>query len=52
MIVTALLYYAWMKYALNRGTTPERQLKGIFGAKASLAEPAIGMREKEDSKVL
>ncbi len=52
MIVTALLYYSWMKYALTRGTTPERQLKEMFGAKTSLSEPAIGMREKEDSKVL
>lgn len=33
MVVTAIVYYGWMRFALNRNTTPEMQLKGWFGKK-------------------
>lgn len=33
MIVTAIIYYGWMRFALNRNTTPELQLKSLFGKK-------------------
>lgn len=52
MIVTAVLYYAWMRYAITKGTTPERQLNAVFGIRTSKASPALGVVEKEDSKVL
>ena len=31
MVVTAIVYYSWMRFALNRNTTPELQLKGWLG---------------------
>lgn len=31
MIVTGILYYAWMRIAMNRNTTPEVQMKKLFG---------------------
>ena len=30
MFVTGVIYYTWMRLAVNKGTTPERQLRGIF----------------------
>ena len=30
MIVTGIIYYFWMRFALNRKTTPENQVRGIF----------------------
>lgn len=49
MIVTAVLHYAWMRVALSKGTTPERQLKGLFGIKTSSGVRTV---EKENSKVV
>lgn len=31
MIITAIVYYAWMRWALNNNTTPELQIKEWFG---------------------
>ena len=33
MVVTAIVYYGWMRWALNHNTTPELQLKGWLGKK-------------------
>lgn len=33
MIATAVVYYLWMKSALDKGTTPEKQWKGVFGSR-------------------
>ena len=33
MIIAGLVYYSWMRFALNRGTTPENQLRRILGQK-------------------
>ncbi|HEY9487826.1 MAG TPA: cytosine permease, partial [Chryseosolibacter sp.] len=52
MIVTAVLYYTWMSLALNRGATPERQLNSILGIKTSSPQPAVGVAENQDSKVV
>lgn len=30
MAVTGMIYFTWMRLAMSRGTTPERQLKSIF----------------------
>lgn len=52
MLVTAVLHYGWMSYALKKGTTPERQLHGMLGIKKTSPQPVVGVAEKEDSKVL
>ena len=52
MVVTAVLHYVWMSYALRKGTTPERQFNAMIGVKQSESEPAVGVVEKENSKVL
>lgn len=31
MVVAGLLYYGWMRLALNRGQTPEDQIRKLFG---------------------
>lgn len=31
MIVAGIIYYAWMKFALNRNTTPENQIRAFLG---------------------
>lgn len=31
MVVTAIVYYTWTRMAMNRGTSPEQQLKGWLG---------------------
>lgn len=33
MLATGVVYYVWMKLALDRGTTPELQWKNTFGSK-------------------
>jgi len=33
MAVAGILYYGWMRLALNQGTNPEKQLKMLFGKK-------------------
>ncbi|HLU93722.1 MAG TPA: cytosine permease [Membranihabitans sp.] len=33
MVVTAIIYYGWMRFAYNRNTNPELQLKTLFGSK-------------------
>lgn len=33
MVVTAIIYYGWMRFAYNRNTNPELQLKALFGSK-------------------
>ncbi len=33
MFVTGLVYYLWMRWALEKGTTPERQLKELFSGR-------------------
>lgn len=39
MIVAGLVYYGWMRYALNRQTTPERQLRHLIGKPVLTARP-------------
>lgn len=31
MIVAGVIYYGWMRFALNKGTTPENQLRRLLG---------------------
>lgn len=35
MVVAGVLYYVWMRYALKRETTPEKQLSRLFGKNPS-----------------
>ncbi len=34
MVVTGVLYYAWMRIALGNGTTPENQIRKLIGKQA------------------
>lgn len=47
MVVSGVIYYAWMRFALNRQTTPENQLRRILKLKA-IEEP----KEKEREKII
>lgn len=46
MVVAGVIYYAWMRSALNRRTTPENQIRYIFKQ-----EPA-GVSKKEEMETL
>lgn len=39
MLVAGVIYYSWMRYALNRQTTPEAQVRLLFGKPAVSGRP-------------
>jgi cytosine permease len=46
MVVGGLIYYVWMRLALNGHTTPENQVRRLFG------QPAPGKLKKKEGEVL
>jgi cytosine permease len=49
MVVTGIIYYIWMRSALNRKTTPENQLRSIFKKEPSIkVEKDKVVPEKEE----
>lgn len=46
MVVAGILYYGWMRIALNKGTNPENQMRVLFGKEPILSTNKTVKEEK------